>query len=144
MILSTKYGIALFTDGSAYHEDRTGGWAWVAVDANGGTETKAGSALDTTISRMELTAAVEGLEYLHNEYGLLDVLVYSDSEHLVLGCNDKSRKRIKNRDCWAELDEMIGRHRLVEFEHVRGHQDNTYNNLADKLAGEARRSKGNV
>lgn len=137
--LDPSSGLAVFTDGSAYPKDRSGGWAWVAVDAWGGTETDAGPVSDTTISQMELLAVTEALASLFEACGPCEVLVHSDSEYVVLGCNDKSRKRLKNVKWWDNLDHMIKLHQYVAFEHVRGHQDNEYNNLADELAGRARR-----
>lgn len=139
MELNPSQGIAVFTDGSAYHVDRSGGWGWVAVDIDDRRRFSSGSASDTTISRMELTAPTEALNELADEFGACDLLVYSDSEYVVLGCNDTTRKRKKNADCWEALDEAINRHNVVVFEHVKGHSDSVYNEMADELAGGARR-----
>lgn len=137
--MNPSNGIALFTDGSAYTKDRSGGWAWVAVDAFDGLTSDSGSATDTTISQMELLAPTMGLYDLYGAFGPCEVLVYSDSEYVVLGMNNKSRKRNKNVDYWDGLEETVALHSHVEFQHVKGHADSEYNNLADKLAGEARR-----
>lgn len=139
MDLNPSEGIAVFTDGSAYTKDRSGGWAWVALDSFEGIHTASGSVSDTTISRMELTAVTDALCSLYKAYGSLDVLVYSDSEYVVLGNQDRSRKRVKNRDCWEGVDDSISLHNTVTFEHVKGHSDSVYNEMADQLAGKARR-----
>lgn len=141
MELNPSQGIAVFTDGSAYTKDRSGGWAWVALDAFEGVHTASGSASDTTISRMELQAATEALVALHEALGPQEVLIYSDSEYVVLGCQDKSRKRLKNVDRWDALDEVINLHTEVTFEHVKGHSDSVYNEMADELAGKARKGE---
>jgi ribonuclease HI len=88
---------------------------------------------------MELQAPAEALKHLYLEYGPIAVLVYSDSEYVVLGCNDSSRARNKNKGYWKALDKAINHHTLVEFIHVKGHNDHLYNEMADDLAGKARK-----
>ena len=132
-------GVIVFTDGSAYHGDRSGGWAWVAIDAHGNEIHDSGHASDTTISQMELEAPKEALRTLWQDYGACMVAIYADSEYVVLGCNDKTRKRLKNQDHWDRLDLAILLHRHVEFTHVKGHSTSKYNDMADRLAGSARK-----
>lgn len=139
MNLNPELGVAVFTDGSCFHGDRTGGWGWVALDAFEGLHSTSGFVPDTTISRMELAAPTNALFCLAEEFGPLDVLIYSDSEYVVLGAMDRSRKRLKNKRWWGRLDKAIQTHNHVEFTHVRGHSDHLYNEMADQLAGEARR-----
>ena len=139
MNLNPEHGIAVFTDGSAYSKDGSGGWAWVAIDAFGGTDSDSGSTSQTTNNQMELYAVSRALDTLDGDYGPQSILVYSDSEYVVLGASDKTRKRNKNKLWWQALDQYIARHELVVFEHIRGHQGHKYNELADRLAGEARK-----
>lgn len=138
--LDPSQGIAVFTDGSAYHGDKSGGWAWVALDAFEGTQADSGHVSNTTIGRMELFAPTSALVTLFGDYGSCDVLIYSDSEYVVLGASDPTRARRKNQEWWADLDAAISLHKYVAFAHVKGHADNQYNNLADKLAGKARKN----
>lgn len=138
--LDPSQGIALITDGSAYTRDRSGGWAWVAVDAFEGLDKDSGYRADTTISQMELMAPAKGLERMFELYGSCNVLIYSDSQYVVLGATDKTRKRHKNKQFWRALDEAIAKHDYVEFTHVYGHNDHFYNEMADDLAGKARRN----
>ena len=137
-MLNPEKGIALFTDGSCWTGDRIGGWAFVAIDAFGNEVDNSGSETDTTISRMELMAVATGLEEIFLFLGPCEILVFSDSEYVVKGAIDKRRARNKNNDLWDWLDHWEGRHEEVVFEHVRGHQDSYYNDLADRLAGNAR------
>ena len=109
----------------------------MAIDAHDGIHLASGSAEDVTNNQMELYAATNALQALHEEYGAIEVLVESDSEYVVLGCQDPSRARNKNRDYWSELDEAIALHDYVEFEHVMGHSGHTYNEMAEKLYGQA-------
>lgn len=134
-------GVILFTDGSCYYKDRIGGWAWVAIDWAKTIEAKSGHADDTTVNRMELTGPAQGLTWLADTYGPCDVWVFSDSEYVVLGARDPTRSRKKNPKFWKRLDKAIEMHHTVEWTHVKGHSDNEYNDLADKLAGKARKGR---
>lgn len=134
----------VYTDGSASVKDRTGGYAWKIVDEDGIEEIGGGSSVDTTISRMELMAAISALEEIllyelpnpGDKVGV--VLVISDSEHVVLGFNIKTRARNKNRDLWGRLEKAAEHFALVHFEHVKGHAGHRDNEDCDKLAGEFR------
>lgn len=128
----------VYTDGSCYTGDRIGGWAWVAIDPYGSEDHGGGSDIDTTISRMELCGPIDALEYLYELYGPIEVVLYSDSEYVVKGITDRTRNRNKNADLWVWLDEITDSHVAVTYQHVRGHQGNHYNEVADKLAGEFR------
>lgn len=147
MALNPEHGIAVFTDGSAWNKDGSGGWAWVAIDAFDGIDSESGSSSQTTNNQMELLAvgrAIHDIQYdLEEDQGIdpqtVDLLVYSDSEYVVLGLQDKTRRRNKNQDYWKGAEQYIGNYRSVTFEHVKGHAGHEYNELADKLAGEARK-----
>jgi ribonuclease HI len=136
--LDPTHGVALFTDGSCWTGDRIGGWAWLALDPEEGFEQGYGWDLDTTNNRMEMIAWAEGLEWLHELHGPLTVLVYSDSEYVGFGVENRSRQRKKNVDLWGRVFSAVDAHRHVEFCHVKGHGDSHYNDLVDKMAGEAR------
>lgn len=104
-----------------------------------------GSEVDTTISRMELMAAISALEYItaHIDSALhypTVVLVISDSEHVVLGFNVKTRARNKNRDLWDRLERAAENFDLVYFDHVKGHAGHKDNEDCDRLAGEFRQA----
>src|SRR5215210_1722292 len=135
-------GLTIYTDGSCSYKDRVGGWAWVAVDCvdDSRAACNAGSQLDTTISRMELMAPIDALEEVWEMHGPSTILVISDSEYVVLGVQNPTRKRNANVDLWVALDEAIRKHPEVEFMHTRGHQGDPGNEAADRLAGEFRRA----
>jgi ribonuclease HI len=137
-IFNPEQGVIVYTDGSASTKDRTGGWAWIALDCDNGLIEESGGEEDTTISRMELTAAIMALEFLSGETGANAVLVISDSKYVVDGFNDKTRARNKNGDLWNYLEEAVLRFYVVEFEHVKGHDGDYWNERADKAAGAAR------
>jgi ribonuclease HI len=138
-VLDSQGPYALFTDGSSYYKDGSGGWAYVIIDRFGNEEIGSGYVSDTTNNRMEMQAWVEGLDYLAGTLGPCDVLVYSDSQYTGYGAMDPTRTRKKNRDLWIEIDEVIEQHLSVEFVWVKGHRDSHYNQLVDELAGNARK-----
>ncbi len=138
-MLSPERGTALFTDGSCWTGDRIGGWAYLALDCDENIIEGSGGDVDTTISRMELSGPIEGLTAIGLACGACDILVYSDSQYVVFGANNRNRKRNKNNDLWNLLDELVDSHNYVEFLHVKGHADSEYNNRVDGMAGDARR-----
>jgi ribonuclease HI len=137
--LNADKGIALFTDGSSYYEDETGGWAWVAIDCYEGLETGSGAASGTTNNRMEMQAWIEGLNAMAESLGPCQVLVYCDSEIVGRGFSGVYARK-KNTDLWELLQEAADQHEYVEWVWVKGHKDSLYNDMADELAGRARRT----
>lgn len=116
----------IYTDGSC--RDRKGGWAFVILHEFFEMQWS-DKANDTTNNRMELTAVIEALKTLKNE----ECIVYSDSQW-VINCAEGRWKRNKNLDLWKDFEEQRRRQKKVEFVWVKGHSDNEYNNLCDKLA----------
>lgn len=133
----------VYTDGSCSVKDRTGGYAWLIVDDEG-EELGGGYETDTTISRMELMAAISALQeiLLWEDQGFEPsdsvILLLSDSEYVVKGFMDKNRARNKNRDLWDVLDNLASWFELVHMEHVKGHAGHADNEAVDRLAGEFR------
>lgn len=132
-------GFVVYTDGSCYTKDRLGSFAWVIlfddIEIVGGTWNE-----DTTISRMEIMGPIDALNWIKQLYGPSIVLVFSDSEYVVKGIQDRTRKRIKNNDLWDALDALVDNHQHVEFEHVRGHNGDYYNELCDEAASQLRKN----
>ena len=84
----------------------------------------------STNNRMELTAAIKGLEATPSG---AEVTVWSDSEYLVKTMTQGWRRRA-NVDLWGRLDQLAASHR-VRWEWVRGHDGHPWNEEADRLAG---------
>ncbi len=98
----------------------------------------------STSQRMELTAAIRGLEALHNPS---TVRVFSDSQYLVRGMNEwlhgwirngrlDAQDGVANQDLWKQLATLADKHR-VGWEWVRGHAGHPFNERCDKLAKRA-------
>ena len=140
--------VSIYTDGSARgNPDGPGGYGTILVyvDAKGIEHTKELSAgyKRTTNNRMELLAAIVGLEALNRP---CKVKLYSDSQYLVKAFNDhwidswikKGWKRgknepVKNVDLWKRLLEARSKHE-VEFIWVKGHAGHEQNERCDYLA----------
>jgi ribonuclease HI len=133
--------VEIFTDGACRGNPGPGGWG-VILRFRGKQKELFGGKPDTTNNRMELTAAIKGLEQLTRE---CDVVVTTDSRYVMDGITkwiDGWKKRgwktankgpVKNSDLWKKLDELNSKHN-VQWEWVRGHTGHPENELADKLA----------
>ena len=74
--------IKIYTDGACIGNPGPGGWAAIVIAENNKKELFGGEKL-TTNNRMELTAAIKGLEYCDKEekkqLSLKQIRVYTDS-----------------------------------------------------------------
>ncbi len=120
--------ITIYTDGSCLGNPGPGGWAAVIED-NGAKRSLVGKENNTTNNRMEILAAIEGLQAVPAGS---EVTVFSDSQYVV-NTMTRSWKRNANRDLWAKLDEVAGQHE-VTWQWVRGHTGNPGNEEANALA----------
>ena len=137
--------VTLYTDGACSGNPGIGGWGAVLI--YNGKEKRISSAEDnTTNNRMEVTAVIEGLKCLKEP---CEVDVYSDSAYTVnafnngwvygwarLGWRKADNKPLLNEDLWQELYSLSKIHKLNSIK-VKGHSDNEYNNICDKLATDA-------
>ena len=121
----------IYTDGSCLVNPGPGGWAAIVMSDEEPLRLSGGEP-ETTNNRMELTAAIEGLEAV--PAGSV-VTVYSDSSYLV-NTMTKNWKRNANHDLWQRLDRLRAE-RQVSWEWVRGHNGHPLNEEADRLAGAA-------
>lgn len=132
--------VTIYTDGS-FRRPNYGAWAAFIDSPESGPVTLRGYAFDTTISRMELTAAIEALKYLDNPS---DVILYADSQYVVKSINEWIKKWVRNN--WkttsgdvANVDLMkllyaeMKKH-VVIGKWVKGHSGNLYNELCDSIA----------
>ena len=142
-----KMSVELYTDGSARgNPEGPGGYGVVLryVGPSGTVHEREYSAgyEKTTNNRMELMAAIVGLEALTKP---CIVTLYSDSQYLVKAFNEnwienwqrKNWKRgseeVKNRALWERLLRAVNKHE-VTFVWVKGHAGHPENERCDKLA----------
>ena len=133
--------VQLYTDGACRGNPGRGGWGAILVYGRFEKEMSGGEEM-TTNNRMELLAAISGLEALKEP---CSVTLYSDSKYLVdaflLGWVEswraagwrRGKDELKNPDLWMRLYELTEKHE-VKFVWVKGHNGHDYNERCDKLA----------
>lgn len=136
--------VEIYTDGACRGNPGPGGWG-VVLRYKGREKTLYGGEPHTTNNRMELMAAIAGLEALKRGS---QVALTTDSQYVKRGITEwmadwkrrgwrtADRKPVKNVDLWQRLDEVVGRHQ-VSWHWVRGHTGHVENERADSLANQA-------
>ncbi len=133
--------VQLYTDGACRGNPGRGGWGAILVYGRFEKELSGGER-ETTNNRMELMAAISGLEALKEP---CKVTLFSDSKYLVDAFNlswvegwrdhgwKRGRDELKNPDLWERLYALTEKHE-VSFEWVKGHAGHSYNERCDTLA----------
>ena len=142
-------GIEIFTDGACLGNPGPGGWA--ALLRYGAHESElTGGAPHTTNNRMELTAAIAGLEALKRP---CSVRLTTDSRYVMDGIRSwlpawkrngwrtATKKPVKNIDLWQRLDAAAAPHE-IEWVWVRGHAGHAENERVDALARQRAKREG--
>ncbi len=134
--------ISIYTDGACSGNPGIGGWGVVILENTESPIFLNGGEQNTTNNRMELTAAINSIEYF-KEKQILEI--FTDSKYLKDGIEKwiiswknnnwktAAKKPVKNKDLWLELDKLISNHDIT-WHWVKGHAENKYNNMADSLA----------
>jgi ribonuclease HI len=133
--------VEIFTDGACKGNPGPGGWG-VILRYGSREKEMSGSDPATTNNRMELMAAIMGLESLTRRSV---VKLHTDSIYVLRGITEwvpgwkrsgwktKDRKPVKNVDLWTRLDELAALHD-IEWHWVKGHAGHPENERADRLA----------
>ena len=136
--------VEIFTDGACKGNPGPGGWG-VLLRMGKHEKEMSGSEPETTNNRMEMRAAIEGLNALIEP---CSVDLYTDSKYVVDGITkwvhgwkkrgwiNASRKPVRNEDLWHDLIEAEQRH-TVQWHWVKGHNGHAENERADRLASDA-------
>ena len=136
--------VEIFTDGACRGNPGPGGWA-AKLRYRDNTRVVSGAEPATTNNRMELTAAIEGLETLKRP---CRVVLWTDSEYLRRGITEwverwkrngwrtSQRTAVKNRDLWQRLA-AASAHHCIDWRWVKGHSGHPENEEVDRLANEA-------
>jgi ribonuclease HI len=140
-----KKKVTIYTDGACSGNPGPGGYAAVLLADNARKEISGGYS-NTTNNRMELMAAIKGLEVLREP---CQVTLYSDSQYLVNsvskgwarrwqanGWKRNKKEYALNVDLWLRLLKLLDVH-TVSFEWTRGHAGDPENERCDRLATEA-------
>ena len=133
--------VEIFSDGACSGNPGPGGWGTVLRFGEIEKELS-GFEAETTNNRMELTAAIAGLEALKRP---CRVRLTTDSEYLKKGITEwidgwvrrgwknAQKKPVANRDLWERLLALRKKHQ-IEWHWVRGHTGHAENERCDELA----------
>lgn len=137
--------VFIYTDGSSRGNPGPGGYGTI-VRYGSHTRELARGFITTTNNRMEVRAALAGLEILKEP---CRVTIYSDSRYLVdaqtkgwirgwkaKGWRKKDKSPVKNVDLWIRLEAAAEGHR-IDWQWVKGHNGHAMNERCDVLATEA-------
>lgn len=156
--------IVIYTDGACKGNPGKGGWAFAIIRNGEVVKTQKGHVKITTNNRMEMTAVVEALTYLHiqcnNQESSISwlqqpvnlnktlIVMKVDSQYVIKGItkwihgwkknNWKNSKNedVLNKDLWEALDACTKPFPNLEWAWIKGHGNDKYNILVDKLACE--------
>jgi len=138
-----RAAVAIYTDGACRGNPGPGGWGAILISGRHRKELAGGEPL-TTNNRMELMAAIMGLEALKVK---ARVDLFTDSQYGRDGITKwidawkrqdwrrPDRKPVKNAELWQRLDQARSRHE-VTWHWLRGHAGHVENERADALARE--------
>jgi len=136
--------VEIFTDGACKGNPGPGGWGAVIRAGTRERELSGGEKLPTN-NRMELTAAIEGLNALTRPCH--DTLS-TDSRYVMDGLTKwihgwqrngwrtADKKPVKNAELWQALLAAAKPHR-IDWQWVKGHAGHPENERADRLASDA-------
>ena len=137
--------VIIYTDGACHGNPGPGGYAAILIYEEKQKEISGGFK-KTTNNRMELMAAIKGLESLKDS---CDVTLYSDSQYLVRsmtqgwvqkwqanGWKRNKKDPALNVDLWKQILVLCHKHE-VEFQWTKGHAGHPENERCDLLANEA-------
>ncbi|HEC19311.1 MAG TPA: ribonuclease HI [Gammaproteobacteria bacterium] len=137
----TEKPVEIFSDGACRGNPGPGGWG-VVLRYNGVEKELHGGEPQTTNNRMELMAAIRGLESLKRPSR---VILTTDSQYVMKGATEwlegwkrkgwktAGRKPVKNVELWQRLDKAMQPHD-IRWQWVRGHTGHAENERADELA----------
>lgn len=125
--------IEIYTDGSSLGNPGPGGFGAIIKVGKETIIVKGGEAL-TTNNRMEMSAVIAGLYYVHKNFPTVTTCkVFSDSS-LVIETLKKGWKRKKNLDLWKKMDAIVEKFNSISWNWVRGHNGHRENTQADLVA----------
>ena len=137
--------VILYTDGACSGNPGPGGWGTILHHvATGKRQELSGGESETTNNRMEMMAAIAGLEALKRP---CKVCLVTDSEYLAKGVTQwmpkwraqgwrlkkRGSNQPKNLDLWQRIAELVDTHD-VATEWVAGHAGHPENERCDELA----------
>lgn len=141
--MGVEQQVTIYSDGACRGNPGVGGYGTIIVDGTGAEVEISGAEAHTTNNRMELTAAISGLETLTEPTS--KIVMVTDSQYLQKGMTEwikgwirrdwktSGRKPVLNRDLWEKLLALT-KGRTVEWKWVKGHAGHEQNERCDQLA----------
>lgn len=142
---------AIYTDGACSGNPGPGGWGTVVYFADDTVHEMGGAEARTTNNRMEMQAAIAGLQLLLASQQTQPIQLFTDSEYVKKGITEwiagwkrrgwktASKKPVLNQDLWQQLDQLnqaaaqqLGQ--PIDWIYVRGHTGNVGNERCDAIA----------
>lgn len=141
----------IYTDGACSGNPGPGGWGTVLYFDGGGVHELGGGDPQTTNNRMEMMAAIAGLEFLLGHSQTTPVSIHTDSEYVLKGITqwiagwkrrgwkNAAKKPVLNRDLWERLDSLANQvnqtlEKPLTWIYVRGHSGDVGNERCDVIA----------
>ncbi|MEQ8227481.1 MAG: ribonuclease HI [Rhodospirillales bacterium] len=133
--------IEIFTDGACSGNPGPGGWG-VLMRWRDHEKELCGGEPETTNNRMELMAAIQGIESVTRPSRLrlvTDSVYVKDGITKWIhgwkrnGWKTAAKKPVKNEDLWRRLDAALAGHK-IDWQWVKGHAGHPENERADELA----------
>jgi len=134
--------VDIYTDGACSGNPGPGGWG-VVLRWQGHEKELSGFEPATTNNRMELMAAIRGLEALKRGVGR--VRIHTDSTYVKDGITKwihgwkkngwktAAKKPVKNQDLWQRLDQALSGHDIA-WHWIKGHAGHPENERCDEIA----------
>ncbi|SJZ75908.1 ribonuclease HI [Pilibacter termitis] len=148
--------IVVYTDGGSRNTGNVKGgsvkatdkaaWAFLIAIENGKTHYGTGGEYGATNNQMEITAVLKSLRALYKlEMNNENITIVSDSQYVLNsitkwltgwkknGWKNASKKEVKNKDLWIQIDNALPHFPNIRFEWTKGHAGNAGNNYVDEL-----------
>lgn len=137
----------VYCDGACSGNPGPGGWGTIVVQPRGNVTELGGGDQETTNNRMEMIAALQGLNFLRAAPE--PIILFTDSTYLIQGITQwvwgwrqrgwqtSEGKEVANQDLWQELMRVVGarpKAAAIDWRYVRGHTGVAGNERVDTIA----------
>lgn len=130
--------IVFYTDGAFSSSKNQGGIGIVMLKNDKKVLEYSNMYKNTTNNQMEIGAVIIALRIIQKPID--SITIFTDSMY-VIGCATLGWQRKKNQSLWKEFDNQYERVKTlcpsIKFKHVKGHNNDLYNEIANSLAVKA-------